>query len=585
MNRKKLLALFIATLMVLSLASACNGGGGGGGGGSATGARSKYLDDDGNFDLDSLEWITFSMFIAGPGSPPGPNNEIVKMIEDATKVKIEFEFVVGDMDSRVGTMTASGLYPDLIGAGQARSKFMDAGAFIPLQDEIPKYPRLYEHFGKYFDKLRNASIDDNIYIMDIWGRAYGEPITSFFNGPAFWVQKEVIAWGGYKIPETLDELFGLLYAYFLEHPTIDGQPTLPFEILSDGWRGFCLMNPAQHLMGAPNDGDVFVKNPNFQGDLKGNYEAIFFQTTDYAKKYYEKLHEIFHWGMISAETFTQSFDQYKAKISSGRVLAMFDQQWNFEEAEEVLKGDDKWNRTYVPIGITYPGITSWYKPADAFVGGNGMGISVECKDPDRAMVFMDALLREDLTLLRAWGLEGRDYYVDENGKYRRTQEQRDNHTNRQWIINNAAARLTDHFPKIEGWLPWGCGNTVSPGQQPEEIAAGLNDYDREFFSHFTTADGEPFVSTAFFLPEPPWETPDYFPVWGFPWDDELGDILEQFQETQLRHLPRVIIAKDKQTFEAEWKTYMDALDRMAPQTQRFLDYVNAEIAKRMFIDR
>ena len=42
----------------------------------------------------------------------------------------------------------------------------------------------------------------------------------------------------------------------------------------------------------------------------------------------------------SAETFTQNYDQYLAKIS-GRVVAMFDQYW-LESAEKVLTQEEKY---------------------------------------------------------------------------------------------------------------------------------------------------------------------------------------------------------------------------------------------------
>ena len=79
-----------------------------------------------------------------------------------------------------------------------------------------------------------------------------------YNGPAFWTQKDVLAWDGYSNPKTLDAYFDLLERYFKAHPTIDGQPTLRFEVHSQDWRSFCLKNAPQHLIGGRNEGDVVV---------------------------------------------------------------------------------------------------------------------------------------------------------------------------------------------------------------------------------------------------------------------------------------------------------------------------------------
>ena len=94
------------------------------------------------------------------------------------------------MEQKVG-MIASGDYPDLIGAGQARGRFLNAGSFAALDDYLPNYPNLWKHYEPYLDRLRSISPDKKIYILDIWGREYwlndGEDqyYEGDYNGPAF----------------------------------------------------------------------------------------------------------------------------------------------------------------------------------------------------------------------------------------------------------------------------------------------------------------------------------------------------------------------------------------------------------------
>jgi len=559
MRFKRIVALAVVSVMSLSILASCDS--------NKQPAETAVTGDDGMVvvDQDALEWITLTMFVAEAGQGPGPNNKIAKMIEDATKVKIDFEFVVGDPDARIGTMIASGNYPDIIGAGNARSKFMSAGAMIPLQDETTKYHNLNVHYAPYETKRRNASPDDNIYIMEIWGRVYNQPIDTFYNGPAFWIQKDVLEYGGHANPKTLDEFFALLESYYKAHPTIEGQPTLPFEIHSQGGRAFTLYNAPQHLNGAFNDGDVFVNQTT--------YLAETYQDKDYAKRYYFKLNEEFHKGLISPSTFTDNLDQYLAKISSGRVLAVFDQQWAFEQAENVLKGEQKFNRTYVPLGLTYEGIDQWYKTTPTFVGGNGIGISIKCKDKHRALLFMDTLLNEELTLLAKWGIEGEDYYVD-NGRYRRNKEMRENWDNPQWIIDNGPQRLTNPFPKREGHFD--DGNCMSPGDQIEEIIEGQNDYDKAFFAHYGFTTGSDFLTVANPV------TPEYAFVWDFPLKNGSppAEARESMQNAQRNHLPRVIMSDDP---ESAWADYM--VEWAKTNSQAYVDFANEGIALRMDIDR
>ena len=119
MKRNRLPALLLAMLMTVALLAACNGESD-----SGSDSRSNVTvapvatDEGGEFvapSVEDLDWITFTKFVAGPGTPPGSGNAVVEQIENLTKTKLEFEFVVGDMDSRVGTMLASGLFPGRFG--------------------------------------------------------------------------------------------------------------------------------------------------------------------------------------------------------------------------------------------------------------------------------------------------------------------------------------------------------------------------------------------------------------------------------------------------------------------------------------
>ena len=60
------------------------------------------------------------------------------------------------------------------------------------------------------------------------------------------------------------------------------------------------------------------------------------------------------------------------------------------------------------------------------------------------------LLNEDIQTLLYWGIEGEDYYVDANGRYRRTPEQKANFDNPDWRLANAGWDLANQFPKIQG---------------------------------------------------------------------------------------------------------------------------------------
>jgi len=437
-----------------------------------------------------------------------------------------------------------------------------------LQDEIPKYANLQAHFAPYEEQRKNASTDGNIYLMEIWSRYYNKPIVTTYNSSAFWIQKAVLEWDNYSNPKTLDEFFGLLERYAAANPTIDGQPVLPFEIHSSAQKEWSLLNAPQHIIGGYNDGDVFVN--------KDTWLAETYQDKDYAKQYFFKLNEEYKKGIINASTFTDTFDQYLAKISSGRVLAMFDQQWSFQSAEDSLRGEGKYERTYVPLGLTLPGYEQWYKTTPVFEAGNGIGISTKCSKENvhRALLFMDTLLSEELTLLGTWGIKDRDYYVDDNGKFRRNAEQRKNWDDPQWRVDNTAEKLVREFPKRQGFFD--DGNCMSPGDQPEEILSNQNDYDKEFYSHYGYSTAADFLTIANPV------TPAYVFVWNFPLEtgSPAQEARSRMQEVGRNNLPKVIVAEYP---EQAWETYINEFK--TTNSQAYVDYVNEQIAIRMGITR
>ncbi len=557
MKNTKIIALLLVAVMFVSVFAACGATQGGQQGGEQPGNTETTTPGNDTPTVDQpedkkLEPITFTMFVAGPGEAPPKDNKVLKKIQELTGVTIDFEFLVGDMEQKVGVMIAGGDYPDLIGAGQARGRFLNAGSFTALDEYLPKYPNLWKHYEPYMDTLRSVATDNKVYILDIWSREYwlndgqDDFYQADYNGPAFWIQKDVLAWDNYSQPTKLDDFFDLLDRYAKAHPTIDGQPVLPFEVHSQDWRSFCLKNAPQHLIGGRNEGDVVVK--------PGTLEVEIYQNKDYARDYYKKLNEAYKKGLISPETFSRNYDDYLATISTGRVLAMFDQQWNFQDGENVLTSEGKIERTYVPIGVSFDGSAVPYNRVrnEGIIGGNGMGISVNCKDVERAMQFMDQLLAEDVQKLLYWGIEGEDYYV-ENGRYRRTAEQKANFDNPDWKLANAGQVIGDQFPKIQG--RYSDGNSATPGTQPEERLANQFPYDKEFYQKYG------FYTKSDFLPL--MDHPGYPEVWSIfstMEDDNVAKpIFDQITDLQNRYLPGVIMSDN---FDAAWAEYAKRYDKV-----------------------
>lgn len=507
--------------------------------------------------------VTFKIFIRDPAMAPAKSNPVLKKITELTGVTIDYEFLVGDLTQKEGVMIAGEDYPDAVFAGGDAPKFIDAGAFIPVESLIKKYPNLNALYSPYKNIMTTK--DGHEYILELYGTQTKAAPQFEDGGVGFFIQKAVLAENGYKVPRTIDQYFKMIENYKTKHATINGAKTIGFEVLCDGWRDFCLRNPAQHLMGAGNDGDVYV-------DTK-TLKASYYQISDTAKNYYKKLNEEYNKGIIQPETFTESYDQYISRLSSGAVLGMFDQAWDFQNATNALKTDKKFASTYMAVPIANPGVKDSYLDAatSSFTGNNGLGISKKCKDPERLLEFYNWLLQKDVQDYLQWGTVGKDYTKSGKNDKVLTAARR--------AINNDTAKQRDltgqtlwnYSPKRQGLYddnePCGPGNSIA------EYKASQSDYDRKFLDTMK-------IDYPTLILSKPAVRPAYYPVWSLPLEDgspakvantAMNDVLRKY-------FPRLIMANPSD-YNGLWSEFLGAFKASNPQP--YLDTVNQLIKDKM----
>ena len=234
-----------------------------------------------SFAVAEQEPITVTVFRGDPGDQPTEDNKIYKMIEEQFGIKFEIEFLAGDLDETLGTKIAGEDYPDLFDGGNSAEKLINAGALIDLMPYITEEgtPNLYNHIKDLLPQLVNEN--GELFIIPNYGINYHEQIVNACNGPAFFIQKQVLAWDNYPQIKTLDQYFDLIERFIAANPTDEnGAKYEGFAILCEDWRHFCLINPVQHLMGQPNEGEVYI---NRTADENGIYAVETFIDKDYAK--------------------------------------------------------------------------------------------------------------------------------------------------------------------------------------------------------------------------------------------------------------------------------------------------------------
>ena len=541
---KKLLALMLALAMILSLAPAA----------MAEGAQ---------------EPITVTVFRGDPGDQPTEDNKIYKKIEEELGIKFEIEFLAGNLDETLGLKIAGEDYPDLFDGGNSAETLENAGALIDLMPYISeeKTPNLYKHIYTN-DRIKQLLNDDGeLFIIPNYGINYNDQIQNECNGPAFFIQKQVIAWNNYQVPKTLNEYFDLIERFLAENPTNkDGTPYQGFAILCEGWRHFCLINPVQHLMGRPNDGEVLI-DVNDPG-----YHTETFIDKPYAKPYYAKLNEEFQKGLISKDTFVMNYDQYIAALSSGVVLGMFDQTWDFGTATDSLRASKMYENTYLALPLVYdPEYVDGKVIEEHYLNGavmnkdRGFGISVNCKYPERMVQLFETLLSDEWQKTLQWGIEGEDYYV-ENGRMLMTKEQYEQRSDAEWKRANRALAIWESCPKKQGTMD--DGNAWDPGQQPEIYFEQMSDYDKEFL----TACGKKTPAEFF---NPPIELAPYGEAWQIDKAPIDVDYNNGFLPIQDRWLPTIITC-DPSEIDANWDAFVAEI---TPSAEIYSNFMQEEVLK------
>jgi putative aldouronate transport system substrate-binding protein len=328
-----------------------------------------------------------------------------------------------------------------------------------------------------------------------------------------------------------------------------------------------LENAPQFLDGYPNDGSVIV-DPD-------NLKVIDYNTTDTAVKYFKKLNEEYKKGIVDPESFTQTYDEYIAKLSTGRVLGMIDQWWDFAyTAEDAIKtaGLDKQGCQYVPLPITVEkGMKNqWHNSGGVVNVSSGLAITTSCEDVEGALKFVDDLLGQEMHDLRFWGVEGTDYEVGDDGMYYRTDEERTNAADTAY----KAAHLCQYsyFPQWSGTSRDG-KNAMKPEGQEAEFYDGLKEGVKKCFDAYGVKTYVEMLGTT---PAPG----DWYPMYTFSQTMTTstpgGTAWTKMGEIKHQYLPKVVMADN---FDKGWEEYMKVYEECKPED--FLSEMQTELERRV----
>lgn len=361
----------------------------------------------------SQEPITFTFYSADGLEDPW-TDPVAKKITEATGVTLKTEYPSDGTDNGITLMIATGEYPDLIFAKGDSDLLIDNDVLIDMSDLIDEYgPHIKELYGDEYENLRYSKDDPSIYQL-CSNKVQEEVLSTAGTAQLQWA---VLAENDYKIPYTLEEYTQMIRDYMEAHPTINGRNVIGISISCTDWHWYTtLSDPAGFIAnGSTDDGQWIVDADN---------NVSYKHAAEGQKEYFQWLNQMYAEGILDPDFATQTHEDYIEKIASGRVLGLLDADWDYATAESSLKSEGQYERTYagLPVTMDESVICATLQTQNLAVGW-GIGITKACKDPVRAVQFLDWMCTEEAQILTNWGIEGVNYFYDENGVRYRTPEE------------------------------------------------------------------------------------------------------------------------------------------------------------------
>ncbi|MBD5484632.1 MAG: extracellular solute-binding protein [Lachnospiraceae bacterium] len=572
MKSKKICALLLAATMVAGTLAGCGGGDTSANTDSSATTDSSAATDDGASNdggsAASGDVIELTFFNADANQDDPWTDPVAEKITEATGVKLKTTRPVGgnDESEAVALMIAEQNYPDIIFAKGSAGNLIDAGAMMDMTDLIEQYgPNIKKLYGDELEKLKQSADDPAIYQFS----AYAVGGTKFKDAGNLQIQWAALKAKDYQIPKSLDELETMIKDYIAEHPTTDdGLDMIGISLSTSDWHWLITLgNPAGFIAdGAPDNGQWIVTDDN-----KGVYKF----RSDKEREYFKWLCRMYNEGILDPEFATQTHEDYIAKIASGRVVTLFDKDWDYQDGEKVLKADGKYELTYAGLptcmdantkcpSLMYQGLTT----------GTGVGITTSCKDPVAAIKFIDFLCSDEGQVLNKWGIEGVNYFIDDEGhRYRTEEEIKYSQEDADYSKKTGVGFHNYPFPSYGDGILDPTGSTYTTTSKD----AVINEYNVEEKAA-VEAWGVELIVDMFPQPDE-FETPDYSPLWAYAMPLEFSEIVDKLDEVAWSALIKCVTGSEAE-FDANYDAMIAELEAtgMSEAEEMMTDIIAEKVA-------
>lgn len=485
---------------------------------------------------ESLDPVTFT-FYSADGLEDTWTDPVAQTITEKTGVTLKMDYPADSNDSRIELMVATGEYPDFVFAKGSVSALIRNDALIDMSDLIDEYgPNIKKLYGDEYENLRYSSEDPSIYQL-CSDKVQEETLETSGTAQLQWA---VLQENQYRVPYTLEEYTQMIRDYMEKYPMINGKPTIGISIVCSDWHWYTMLsNPSGYMNGSADNGQWIVDDEK--------QEVYYKHAADGQKEYFKWLNEMYNEGILDPEFATQTHEDFVLKVAEGRVLGLLDEEWDYTSAEISLRADGQEEHTYAGLPVTIDRSVKCpsLKQQNLAVGW-GIGITKSCKDPVRAVRFLDWLCSDEAQILLNWGIEGVDYYYDENGKRCITEEDLEaSRKDTNYSERTGVGFRVYPYPSYGNQSVDSTGNSYSKSSR-EMVKEGYDEMEKEALKAWNVD-----MLTDIFPQKEEFSKDAYSPLWAMTLPDELEEMLVALDNVSWKGLIECVVSP-ADDFDAKW---------------------------------
>ncbi|MBQ7148375.1 MAG: extracellular solute-binding protein [Pseudobutyrivibrio sp.] len=384
-TRSNFLKKVISLILLSTLATGC--------GQTGNSDENSGLEEQVTFDW----YINYSWFSTGWGS-----NAVSRAITEKTGVNINFITPQGNEEEKLNALIKSGNLPDLITLGWWEPQVNE----MIQKDMLYAINELADQYDPYFYQVCDQQAVSFYTQRD--GNIYGYPCSSVTpqdveendnigSNQTFLVRKDIYEAIGSPDMSTIEGFETAVKKAAQMFPEVNGKPLIPIGAHNfDDTGNVSFDKYMQNFLAVPyeKDGKLYDRNTD----------------PEYIKwlKMFRRLNQQ---GYITTDVFTDKRIQMEEKIAEGRYFCMMYQYTDMSDQQKELYTKSP-GRIYIAVdGPKNQKGDDHILPTNTASGWTITLISKNCKDPEKAIKFLDYMISEEGQKMVYLGVEGITYDI------------------------------------------------------------------------------------------------------------------------------------------------------------------------------